>query len=217
MAMSPTPLAWSASRCRSSRLLPPNSSSTFGAALPRRPPTPAARMIAHGSEDDAVEPDIACSLFGRTHFGPAAGEPPQTPAREQHHEACAKTCPHQELRTPAQPDDRRQEIEQVVGVEAECTRIGLAARSFQSLQRLRPVAADKERRTGPQTERDGSAAQCRLAKAEPKRDEEAGIHGIVDEVVIAMAAWRRHAADARQLAIGAVEQRRGEPQPASPP
>src|SRR6185312_10517449 len=76
---------------------------------------------------------MAASLLGGTSVGTPAREPPQPPSGEQRHEGDANTGRHQEGRPPPQPDDRRQEIEQVVEVEAERARIGLAARSIQSL------------------------------------------------------------------------------------
>src|SRR5262245_6924149 len=92
---------------------------------------------------------MATSLFGGASVGTLAGEPPQSPSREQHHDGGATTGRQQEGRAPSQPEDRSQEIEQIVEVEAECSRIGLAARSIQLLQLLRPVAGEKERHTGP--------------------------------------------------------------------
>src|SRR5262245_27771646 len=89
------------------------------------------------------------SLVRGASVGAPAGEPPQSPSGEQHHEGDANTGRHEEGRSPPQPDDRSQEIEQVIEIEAERPRIGLAARSIQSLQFLRPVAGEKKRRTAP--------------------------------------------------------------------
>src|SRR5262245_25310785 len=97
----------------------------------------------NSSEDCAM----ATSLLGGTSVGAPAGEPPQSPSGEQHHEGGANTGRHEEGRAPPQPDDRSQQIEQVVEVEAERARIGLAARSIQPLQRLRPGAGEEKRRT----------------------------------------------------------------------
>src|SRR6266545_586453 len=101
---------------------------------------------------------MATSLPGRTGVATPAGEPPQAPAGERHHAGDAKTGRHEEGRAPTQPDDRRQEKQQVVGVKAECPRIGLGAWLFQSLERLRPVAAGIKCNAGPQTQRDGGPA-----------------------------------------------------------
>src|SRR3954471_21869204 len=110
-------------------------------------------------------------LLGCTDVG-TGGEPPQAPTGEQHHDGDAKTCRHQEGGAPAQPNNRRQEIEHVIEVETERARIGLAARSIQSLKLLRPVAGEKNPRSRPQAERHGPGAPCRFAQAQPERNEE---------------------------------------------
>src|SRR5262245_50915401 len=132
---------------------------------------------------------MATSLLGGAGAGTPAGEPPQSPSGEQHHEGDANAGRRQEGRAQAQPDDRSQEIEQIVEVEAERSRIGLTARSIQSLQLLRPVAGKEKRRTAPQAERHGGPAPWRFAQAQPERDKECRIHNIVDQLVVAMAAW----------------------------
>src|SRR5262245_26500622 len=114
---------------------------------------------------------IPAFLFTCTDLGPAR-EPPQAPSGEQHHEGEGKRRRDQQAVAPAVRDDRSQQIEQIVEVEAERPRIGLAAGSFQSLQVLRPPAGEKKRRAGPQAERDGGASPWPVAHAQPERDEE---------------------------------------------
>src|SRR5689334_18496317 len=71
MAISCTPWAWSAAIWRASSVLPSKSSSTLGAELPRRRPTPAARMMAETGDSAAVERGMmrVSLLAGRLRVG----------------------------------------------------------------------------------------------------------------------------------------------------
>src|SRR5262245_5851130 len=77
------------------------------------------------------------SLLGGASVGMLGDHAPQSPSGEQHHESGANTGCHEEGRAPPKPDNRSQKVEQVVEIEAERARKGFAARSIQSLQRLR--------------------------------------------------------------------------------
>src|SRR5262245_60775518 len=145
------PPAMSSKRRRSSAVMPMNAGSREpqSSSITRR----VSGRVVNGPGVNSSEGCAMAFLLGGTDVGAAAVEPPQAPAGEQHHDGDAKTCRAQEIRAPAQPDDRRQQIEHVVEVEAERARIGLAARSIQLLQLLRPVAGQENRGTRPQAER----------------------------------------------------------------
>src|SRR5262245_9549528 len=142
------PPAMSSKRRRSSAVMPMNAGSREpqSSSIARRV---SGRVVNGPGVNSSEGCAMAAFLLGGTDVGTPAVEPPQAPAGEQHHDGDAETCPAQEIRAPAQPDDRRQQIEHVVEVETERARIGLAPRTIQLLQLLRPVAGKENPGTGP--------------------------------------------------------------------
>src|SRR4029077_8301332 len=84
------------------------------------------------------------------------------------------------------------------------------------LEGLREDVADDDAAAGEHAERDGVGAERAAARPDADGEEEQRIDQRVAGIVVGMAPARRLAADAGELAVGAIEEGRDDPEDAGP-
>src|SRR5260221_14272707 len=135
---------------------------------------------------------------------------------DQRHHRCPDTGTDQYRRKPAEQGGGAEQIEQIGEVEATAAIVNSHSRGEAALERFGQDVAGDDTAAANHAEQDRVISQPAAAQSDADADEEQGVDERGAGVVVGMSPTRGLAADARQLAIGAIEEGRDYPDDATP-